>query len=282
MKVVRNLIAALALTLALPAAAQAAGPATITVSKATTPAGSTTPFTFHVTGPACNNQPTDLTFQLMDGQSKVLTLCDSPTDQAHRFKVTEEVLGGWTLSDIQCTQNDTDPADRFIIDMNSASAFVELSPGERKACKFINAAAPTPAPTPAPAPATPAPAPAGGTAPATQPGATGVLGEQVNSPARATANVRVQAACAERNARVTVSGRSMRQVRFSVRGRTVRTVNVRPGQRLVRALVPLRQTGPAAQTVKARVTFRNGARARVLSATARRCAQAGVAPQFTG
>jgi hypothetical protein len=46
--------------------------------------------------------------------------------------------------------------------------------------------------------------------------------------------------------------------------------------------VPLSRGGAARQRVQARVTFRNGAAPRVLNTTARRCAQAAVAPQFTG
>jgi hypothetical protein len=46
--------------------------------------------------------------------------------------------------------------------------------------------------------------------------------------------------------------------------------------------VPLRRRGPAVQTVRARVTFRNGAAPRTLTTNVRRCAPARVAPQFTG
>jgi hypothetical protein len=62
----------------------------------------------------------------------------------------------------------------------------------------------------------------------------------------------------------------------------VRTVAVGLGVRSIVALVPLRRSGAAAQTVRARVTFRNGAPARTLNTRVRRCAQAAVAPQFTG
>jgi hypothetical protein len=283
MKVIRNSIVVLALLLAVPSAAQAAvTPAKMTVTLAAPAAGDTTPFTFHITGPACDGTtPTDLTFVLMGGESTVIDLCDSPADLAHRFHVTEVVPAGWTLTSIDCTGHDTDPADAFVVDIPSATAFVEFSPGERKACAFSNAKQP-PAVTP------PAPAPAGGTAPATAPApaATGtapqteVAGEQVRSPVRATARLAAQTRCGTRTARVTVSGRRMRQVQFSVAGRTVRTVNVGLGVRSISALVPLRR-GPAVQRVRARVTFRNGARARTLNANVRRCAQAAV-PQFTG
>ena len=77
--------------LAMPCAAHAAvpPPAKLTVSVGTTPAGDPTPFTIRVTGPACNGTPTDVSFTLVGGQSKVLDLCDSPPDLAHRFLLSE-------------------------------------------------------------------------------------------------------------------------------------------------------------------------------------------------
>jgi hypothetical protein len=279
MRLIRTTIAALALTLAVPVAAQAA---TITVGVGTTPAGDATPFTFHVTGPECGATPTDITFTLTDGQAKQLTLCDSPPDLAHRFHVTEVVPAGWTLTAIDCTGTDPDPADAFVVDVSTATAFVELSPNEDKACNFKNAKQPSP-----PASASPSPPPAGGSAgsPAPQnvtPNTSGVAGEQERSPVRATAAVRAQSRCGVRTARVVVTGRQMRQVRLSVNGQRVRTVKVARGVLRVVALVPLRRSGAAVQRVRARVTFRNGARARTLNATVRRCAQTSVAPQFTG
>ncbi|MEA2167164.1 MAG: hypothetical protein QOF76_464, partial [Solirubrobacteraceae bacterium] len=76
--------------------------------------------------------------------------------------------------------------------------------------------------------------------------------------------------------------RQARRIVFSVNGRRVRTVNVGASARAVVVTVPLRRTGSRNQTVTARVTFRNGAAARTLSARARRCAQSGVSPTFTG
>jgi hypothetical protein len=277
MRVIRNLIAALALMLAIPTAAQAA---TITVTVGTTPAGESAPFTFHVTGPPCDATATDLTFTLSDGESKVLPLCDSPADVAHRFHVTEQVPTGWQLASIDCTSDDPDPADAFVIDIPTATAFVELSPSENKACIFRNAK--VPAPTPATPVTTPPAATVTPVPPAATPPSSGVAGEQQRSPVRATARIQAQARCAARTARVAVSGRLMRQVRFSVNGRRVRTVTVARGGRLVTALVPLGRSGPRVQTVRARVTFRNGAAPRTLTASVRRCTSARVAPQFTG
>jgi hypothetical protein len=278
MRAIRVVLAAAAVILALPAAAHAAVPAKLTVSVGTTPAGDPTPFTIRVTGPACNGTPTDLSFTLMDGQSKVIDLCDSPPDLAHRFHVTETAPAGWTLTAINCTGHDTDPADAFVTDIPSATAFVEFSPGERKACAFQNAKQAPPAP--APPPVSSPPPSTGSPAPPLQPGATNVAGEQERAPS-ATARLSAQTRCAARTARVTVRGRQMRRVRFSVNGRPVRTVNVARNALFVRALVPLRRSGPARQRVQARVTFRNGARARTLRVSVRRCAQA-VVPQFTG
>jgi hypothetical protein len=281
MRPIRHVLATAVVTLAVPGAAHAATPvpATLTVSVGATPAGDPTPFTIHVTGPACNQVPTDITFALAGGQSKALSLCDSPPDLAHRFHVTEVVPPGWQLTAINCLGHDTDPADAFVVDIPSATAFVEFSPGERKSCAFENAKLPPPPPPAAtPPPATPPP-PAAAPPPGVP--ASGVAGQEVRSPPRATARLRAQSACASRSARVTVSGRQMRQVHFSVGGRAVRTVEVPRGALAVHALVPLRRSGPARQRVRARVTFRNGAPARTLTVGVRRCAQA-VVPQFTG
>src|SRR3954465_10162300 len=159
MRAIRLLLAAAAAMLAVPAAAHAVvpPPAKLTVSVGTTPAGDPTPFTIHVTGPACNGVPTDISFPLVGGQSRVLDLCDSPPDLAHRFHVTETVPAGWQLTAINCTGNDTDPADAFVVDIPTATAFVEFSPGERKACAFENAKLPPPPGTPPPTVTSPPP-----------------------------------------------------------------------------------------------------------------------------
>jgi hypothetical protein len=132
------------------------------------------------------------------------------------------------------------------------------------------AAPPVAVPSPAAAPAAPAPAPA----------AVGVLAERASS--APTARLALQSACASRHVRVTVSGRLMRQVRVSVNGRHARTVNVGPGARSISTLVALRRPGPRVQVVTTRVSFRNGSRARTMSAPARRCSPVTVIPQFTG
>ena len=145
--------------------------------------------------------------------------------------------------------------------------------------KGVNCAAAPPAAAP-PAAATAPAATAPASAPAAAAPQSGVLGEQATAPAR-VARLGAQASCTSRQVQVTVAGRSMRRIAFTVNGRKVRSVNVRPGQRSVRAALPMRNRR-AAQVVRATVSFRNGARARTLVARTSRCAQAAVQPQFTG
>jgi hypothetical protein len=136
----------------------------------------------------------------------------------------------------------------------------------------------TPPSPPAVTTATPTPAPA--PAPVVQPAPQNVVaGTQA---AAATARVAAQRSCATRTARVTITGRSIRQVTFFVNGRRARIVTVRAGARRLTVSVALSRGGAARQRITARVTFRNGAAARTLNTTARRCAQAAVQPQFTG
>jgi len=79
-----------------------------------------------------------------------------------------------------------------------------------------------------------------------------------------------------------VSGRSIRRVTFWVGGRRVRTVAVAAGRRSITVSLPVRRFGARRQPVQARVTFGSGARARTLTASATRCAEGAVSPQFTG
>jgi hypothetical protein len=144
-------------------------------------------------------------------------------------------------------------------------------------CAPTPPAPPPPVATSAPAPVAAAPETAASTA---APAATVVAGERVRSAPKP--KLAVQGTCAASHARVTVRGRSMRQVRVSVRGRHVRTVNVKPSALSVSVLVPLRRSGPLVQRVTTRITFRNGTRATTLSAPARRCAPVVVVPKFTG
>jgi hypothetical protein len=143
----------------------------------------------------------------------------------------------------------------------------------------VTCAAPPPAP---PTPGAPAAPPAAGTAPAAttpaaQAPASGVAGEQAVAPGSAVLGVASR--CSSRTVRVTVRGRSMRTVRVTVGGRVVRTLTVAAGRRSVAVEVPYVR---GAQVVRATVRFRNGRRARTLTARTRQCAQVAVQPQFTG
>jgi hypothetical protein len=129
-----------------------------------------------------------------------------------------------------------------------------------------------------PAPVTPPAAPAA-PAPAAPPPTVG--GGFTPSPIR-SARLRVPGRCVAKAARVTVLGRAMRDVTFSIKGRRPVTRSVAPGRQIVTALVPLRRRGPARQTVRARVRFRNGAAPMTLTRLVARCAQATARPPFTG
>lgn len=133
----------------------------------------------------------------------------------------------------------------------------------------------TPPSTPVAPPVTP---PAAAPAPAVTPPASGVAGVTVRSPA--TARASFSKSCASRTARITIRGTQMRSVVLSVNGHRVRTVRVSSKTRTVRVRVPIARG--RAQIVSARVSFRNGTRAKTLTNRAVRCAAAQVAPQFTG
>jgi len=269
--------AALAALAAVASSAQAV--ATITITEQTQPAGDPAAFTFHLTGPACPKGPSDRTFELHDGQSQAIPLC-----KGQAFRVAQEAKAGWRLVDISCvaTPPDLDPDDRFIIDIPGATATIELSPDEQKACTFVNAKAPPSTP--------PAGSPPGGSAPIAAPSppaasaprptapAQAILPEQVT---RASAALQAPTRCVSRRYTLTVRGGRVRTVTFSVNGRRVATVRARRGQR--RFSVRL---GPRAAVdhIVARVSFRENTspRTRTLRATVRRCATAQVRPQFTG
>jgi hypothetical protein len=139
-----------------------------------------------------------------------------------------------------------------------------------------------PPPAAPPAGTPPAPAPPQTAAPVTTPAPAPtnvVAGHQARS---ATASLRTPTRCSTTTFRVTVRGRSLRTVTFSVAGRRIRTVTVPSGRRTVSVNLPVRRFGARRQSVAARVTFRNGARSRTLTASATRCAQGAVSPQFTG
>jgi hypothetical protein len=130
------------------------------------------------------------------------------------------------------------------------------------------------------APPVAAPAPVAPVAAVPAAPASAVQGVKVTSPAR-IARLGARSVCSTKVVRVRVAGRQMRDIAFSINGRHVRTVVVRAGQRSVTASLPMRSRR-ASQVVAAQVRFRNGAKARSLTARATRCARVAVQPQFTG
>jgi hypothetical protein len=152
----------------------------------------------------------------------------------------------------------------------SLSAQWQFSTGESGtvATAMMTCSSPPPPPPPPPPAAAVTPAPT-----------SVVAGVSTRAPAR-VARVAVAKQCASRVARVTVTGRSMRDVTLSVNGRRVKTIRIPAGRTVVRTTVPIRAGAP--QRVSARVRFRNGAAPRTLVNRAVRCAQTAVQPQFTG
>jgi hypothetical protein len=282
MRLVRITIAALAVLAAIPATASAARvQSTITIRNAATPADAA-PVTFNLTGPTCARQPIGaFTFTLKGGESKTVAACNAdPTPITSRYKLVETVPVGFKLTDITCDNDDADPRDALILDVPKATALIEVSPfNEFKSCTFHNtgpvaAAAPPPAPVAQQAPAAAAPVP---TAPTPT---NAVEAEQQSSPSR-VARIAAATVCTSRVARVTVTGRSIRSVTLFVNGKRVKTLAVKAGARTLRTSVPI-ATGSRAQIVTATVRFRNGARARTITAHAKRCAATQVQPTFTG
>jgi hypothetical protein len=155
-----------------------------------------------------------------------------------------------------------------------------FSTGETSGLNRVSMDCSPPAATPPAATPPVAPPPTVAATPAgTRPPSSGVAGVEARSPARVAA-VAVASECASRTARVTVTGRQIRDVTLFVNGRRVRTVRIAPGRTSVRVNVPMIRG--RAQTVSARVRFRNGAKPRTLVRRAARCSAAAVQPQFTG
>jgi hypothetical protein len=258
------------------AAASAQAVATITITQRTQPPGDPAAFRLHLTGPTCPRSPSNVTFDLKDGQSQAFPLC-----RGQAFHVTQAPKAGWRLVDIQCvaTPADLDPEDAFGIDIPAATATIELSPDEQKACTFVNAKTPpsTPPPGGSPPGGSVSPLPPAGSAPR-PPAAQGVSPEQV---VRATAALQAPERCVSRRYTVAVRGGHVRSVTFSVNGRRVATVRARRGQRRFSVQLGARA---AVNRVVARVSFTENTspRTRTLRATVRRCAATQVRPRFTG
>jgi len=234
----------------------------IVIEKKTVPAGADQQFSFH---PSESLSSSD--FLLADGGQKVFEA------SAGTYTVQELPTRGWTLTKLSC-----DDADSSVTE---ATAAIDLAAGETVVCTFTNAKAPVDSPpvdNPPPAdnpivnsPVNPLPAVPAATTPAAVAPAQVVRGTRVS---RGKAVLRVPG-CAATRARVTVTGSPMRRIVFSVNGRRVAAAVVRPGRRTVTVSLPI-------GAVSARVTFRNGASARTLRASTRRCAGRAVRPQFTG
>jgi hypothetical protein len=244
MRVVRNTVAAVAVMLALPAAAQA-----------------------HTVTPSVDCSAATLVYESTAGTTlNYEIVVNGVSAVKDSFVVPSSPISG-TL-----TVPYPVPTGPFTVSVNA-----NFSTGETgtvtKSMTCTTPPAPTPSAAPPPAPPVAAVAPP-------PPPASAVAGQQVTAPAR-IATLGAHSACSTRVVQVTVTGRQMRDIAFSINGRHVRTVTVRAGQRSVRASLPMRNRR-ASQVVTARVRFRNGARPRTLSARASRCGQAAVQPEFTG
>jgi hypothetical protein len=276
--------AAIAAVLALGAfagIASSAQAATLTITRHTDPANDPTPVTYHVDfspHPGTSNGPGSIPsdFDLIGGQSKTFTV-----DKGF-FTVTEKTPAGWKLVSIDdCFTDDTDPADKTVIDVGKAQAVFELSSDEHKGCTFTDAKVqqPTPPVTPPVTPAAPAPppeTPVAQVAPSQQPGV-------AVSPARArqgAAKLLAPSRCVSRRFTVAVSGSPVRSVTWIVNGRRIKTVTAKTGQRRFTVVLG----AAAVQRITAQVTFVADAtpRTKTLRATVRRCVPSAVSPQFTG
>jgi hypothetical protein len=254
MRVVRSAIAAVAVVLVLPAAAQA-----------------------HTVTPSVDCSAVTLAYESTAGTTLHYEIVvNGAVAVKDDFVVPSSAVSG-TL-----TVPYSAPTGAFTVSVNA-----KFSTGETGAVtKSMTCTTPPPpaAPPPvAPPPAAPPPA-ASPPPPATvtpgPPPETAVAGQQVSAPKR-IARLAAHSACRSRVVRVTVVGRQMRDIAFAINGRHVRTIRVRAGQRSVTASLRMRNRRQS-QLVTARVRFRNGARARTLSTRTTRCSQAAVQPQFTG
>ena len=200
MKVVRYTVAALAVVLALPAAAQA-----------------------HTVTPSVDCSAATLIYESTAGTTLGYEITVNGVSAVkNSFVVPRRPVSG-TL-----TVPYTAPTGPFTVSVSA-----QFSTGESgtamQSMTCATPAAPPPAPAAAVAPAlAPPPAPA-----------SAVAGEEVKAPAR-IARLGAHSACPTRVVQVTVAGRQMRDIAFSINGRHVRTVSVRAGQRAVKASLPMR------------------------------------------
>jgi hypothetical protein len=251
MRVVRYAIAAVAVALALPAAAQA-----------------------HTVTPNVDCSAVTLVYESTAGTTLHYEIVVNGAAVVNdSFVIPSSPVSG-TL-----TVPYSAPTGAFTVSVNA-----EFSTGETgTVTKSMTCTTPPPPAVPSPAAPSPAASPPPPPATTVTPGpppASAVAGEQVSAPTR-TARLAAQSVCRARVVRVRVVGRQMRDIAFAINGRHVRTITVRAGQRSVTASLPMRNRR-ASQLVTARVRFRNGARARTLSTRTSRCGQAAVQSTFTG
>lgn len=274
----------------LAVTAAGAQAASFTITNKSDPALGSAPATYHVefkaffkdaTLPAGYQPPGD--FSLAPGEVR--------TFDVHRgyYTVSQLTPDGWALTNIECIATrlpgnaggprpDPAPEDAFVINMQNASARIELSVHENKGCDFTSTLKPAAAP-PVVTP-TVAPAPAAGSAPValTPPPKSGVLGQQVQS---AAARLSAPTRCVSNRYSVSVVGGPVSSVAFAINGKQVRTMKARKNQRRFTAHLP---AGASVQRIVALVSFASNAqpRTKTLRATVRRCSQGAVKPQFTG
>lgn len=274
-------LGALVLSLALAAGAQASDPApndpgtaSFTIGKHTAPAGSDATFTFKLTilggpGNPSFTPPANGEFTLTDGQTATFE------SGAGLYRVEELTAAGWKLTAIECDEGgDTAPTDQTQVDLAAASATIELSPNEHKACWFTNTAdVPPVVPPVTPPQIAPPPVVPPAVAPAQE-----VLPVKVR---RAVAALSGPTKCVVAHYTVVVKGSPVTRVTFLVDGKRVRTLRASRGQRRFR--VVLRAT-KRRSVVTARVRFAGDAtpRAKTLHKAIRRCGRIAVAPKFTG
>jgi hypothetical protein len=250
-----------ALSLAGGGVAQANQPgvtATFSITKKAVPADTGTSFKFHWVDLTDPSQKGD--FELKHGETRSFAVGRG------LYRVTEQTLAGWTVSDITCTSTD----DEYTTDVKRGRVDIELSPDEQKSCTFTNTKPTTPvSPYTPPTPPTP---------PVVTPPEKQILPVTFRN---AAARMIKPSKCVSRRYSVAVRGGPVTRVAFSVNGRRVKTLKARKGQRrfTVKLAAPRRVA-----LVTARVSFASDARpaSKTLRATIRRCARAAVAPKFTG
>jgi hypothetical protein len=218
-------------------------PGTLRIRKVTSPAGSSTPFTFDVSSSL--GQP----FSIADQGVQEYTV-DPGT-----YQVTERAADGWTLTGAGCDDSDSS--------MSGATVNANVAAGETVTCTFNNMQSTVPVT----APVVQTPPPGQGVAPI--------------QARPASARLVAPSRCVSRRYTVAVSGSPVRSVSFWVNGKRVRTVRARTGQRRFSVTLGINRR-VAKVRARVTFANNATPSSRVLRATIRRCAPAAVRPQFTG